>query len=108
MEESLLFYEEVVGLEENRRFEAGPDMEIVFLGNGETQVELIDNKNNNGINIDQGISLGFEVESINEMMAFVKEKGISIHSGPFEPAPNVAFFYVLDPNGLKIQFIENK
>jgi lactoylglutathione lyase len=32
MEESLKFYQEVVGLPLNRRFEAGPGMEISFLG----------------------------------------------------------------------------
>ena len=41
MEESLKFYQEIVGLKVDRRFEAGPGVEIVFLGNGETKVELI-------------------------------------------------------------------
>ncbi len=54
------------------------------------------------------ISLGFAVDSVDEMMAFVKEKGIAIHSCPFEPSPHVKFFYVLDPNGLKIQFLESR
>lgn len=30
-----------------------------------------------------------------------------VHSGPFQPNPSVSFFYILDPNGLKIQFVEN-
>ncbi len=34
MEESLKFYQEVVGLKLNRRFEAGPGVEIAFLGDG--------------------------------------------------------------------------
>jgi lactoylglutathione lyase len=41
------------------------------------------------------------------LMAFMKENGIAIHSGPFQPNPGIRFFYVLDPNGLKIQFVEN-
>lgn len=41
------------------------------------------------------------------MLAFVKEKGIDIHSGPFQPNSHIKFFYVMDPNGLKIQFVEN-
>ena len=41
MEESLAFYQEIVGLPLMRRFPAGPGMEIAFLGDGETQVELI-------------------------------------------------------------------
>ena len=106
MEESLKFYKEIVGFKENRRFEAGPGVEIVFLGEGETQVELISSPEKRESNIGLDISLGFEVSSVDEMMNFVKEKGLAIHSGPFQPNPMVKFFYVQDPNGLKIQFVE--
>ena len=108
LEESLKFYEEIVGLKVNRRFPAGPGMEIAFLGEGETQVELICDEKVKEINIGQDISLGFEVDSIERHMAFVKGKGIDIHSGPFSPNLRTKFFYVLDPNGLKIQFVENR
>lgn len=106
MEESLKFYQEIVGLTLDRRFKAGPGMEIAFLGDGETKIELIWDENNKEINIGQDISWGFEVDSVDEKMSFVKEKGIDIHSGPIQPNPHVKFFYVLDPNGLKIQFVQ--
>ncbi len=107
MEASLKFYQEIVGLKLERRFNAGPETEIVFLGDGETKVELISHKANKEVNIGQDISLGFEVKSVDEMMGYIKEKGLSIHSGPVQPNPHVKFFFVLDPNGLKIQFVEN-
>lgn len=107
MEESLKFYEEVVGLSVDKRFKAGPGTEIVFLGDGETKVELIYNENSTDINVGKDISWGFEVKSVDEMMNFVKEKGIAIESGPIQPNPHVKFFFVKDPNGLKIQFVEN-
>jgi lactoylglutathione lyase len=107
MEESLKFYMEIVGLAVDRKFKAGPGSEIAFLGDGETKVELICNEASKEVSVGQDISLGFEVNSVDEMMAFVKEKGIAIHSGPFQPNPHVKFFYVIDPNGLKIQFVEN-
>ena len=108
MEESLKFYQEIVGLTIDRRFQAGPGMEIAFLGSGETKVELIHDSNDTEINMGESISLGFQVNSVDEMMAFVIEKGFEIHSGPFEPNPNVKYFFILDPNGLKIQFVESK
>ena len=108
MEKSLEFYREIVGLDVDRRFEAGPGMEIVFLGDGETKVELIHDEKAGEINVGQDISLGFEVDSIDEMMEFVKKKEVGIHSGPFQPSPDTKFFFVLDPNGLRIQFVENK
>lgn len=106
MEGSLKFYQEIVGLTVDRRFKAGPGTEIVFLGDGETKIELIYNENNKEVNVGQDISWGFEIESVDKMMEFVKNKGIEC-SGPFQPNPHVKFFYVTDPNGLKIQFVEN-
>lgn len=108
MEESLKFYQELIGLSLNHRFQAEPNMEIAFLGQGETQVELICDKEVKEINMGEHISLGFEVSNLDEMMDLVKERGIEIHSGPFQPNPNVRFFFVLDPNGLRIQFVEAK
>ena len=107
MEGSLKFYQEITGLPLDRRINAGPGMEIAFLGDGETKLELMCNETKKEINIGQDISLGFEVESVNGMIAQLKEKGIEIHSGPFQPNPHIKFFYLLDPNGLKIQLVEN-
>ncbi len=107
LEESLEFYQEIVGLKIARKFAAGPDREIAFLGDGQTKVELVDDKNREPVNIGEDISLGFEVDSVSEKIDFIKENGIAIHSGPFEPNPNIKFFFIQDPNGLKIQFVEN-
>lgn len=107
LEESLAFYREIVGLELTRRFEGGHAGEIAFLGKGETQLELICNPASPPVDMGRDVSLGFEVASVDEMIAFVQQKGIAVHSGPFQPNPHVKFFYVLDPNGLKIQFVES-
>jgi len=107
LEESLKFYQEIVGLNVNRRFNSGQGVEIAFLGDGETKIELICNQDLKEVNFGHDISLGFEVNSVDEMMNFIKERGIDVHSGPFQPNPNTRFFYLLDPNGLKIQFVEN-
>ena len=107
MKESLEFYEKIVGLKVNQKFEAGPGIEIAFLGEGETQIELMYNKENRQIDLNQDISLGFKVDSVDEKMKFVKEEGFEIHSGPFQPSPEVKFCFVQDPNGLRIQFVED-
>jgi lactoylglutathione lyase len=106
MEESLHFYKEIVGLKENRRFPAGPGVEIAFLGEGSTQIELIHDEKLKEINLGEDISWGFQVESVDVMMTSVREKGIEVHSGPFQPNPHTRYFFVKDPSGLKIQFVE--
>ncbi len=107
MEASLKFYQDIVKLQIARRFASGPNSEIVFLGDGETQVELIDPGQGNPEPMSPSISLGFEVDSLDDMMNQVKQQGIPIHAGPIQPNPAIRFFYVLDPNGLRIQFVEN-
>jgi lactoylglutathione lyase len=106
MEESLKFYQEIVGLPLNRRFPAGPGMEIAFLGEDATKVELIYNPNVKEVSMGTDISLGFAVGSVEEKIAFLEGKGIKLHSGPFSPNPHVKYFFIQDPNGLKIQFVE--
>jgi lactoylglutathione lyase len=105
--ESLKFYQEIVGLTVDRRFQAGPDTEIVFLGEGETKVELISSIANTTVNIGKDLSIGFEVDSLDTMLQFVKSKGKQINGGIIQPNPHVKFFYILDPNGVKIQFLQN-
>ena len=83
-------------------------MEIAFLGQGETLVELIHDSSNEDIAIGSHISIGFAVDSLDDTMVFVKDKGVEIKSGPFQPNPNTRFFFVDDPNGLKVQFIEQQ
>src|SRR5659263_377620 len=107
LEESLKFYQEIVGLEVNRRFKAGPGVEIAFLGDGETKIELIGNGSGEEVNVGKDISWGFEVDSLDKTLSLIKEKGFEIQSGPFQPNPHIKFFYMLDPNGFKIQFVEN-
>jgi len=106
MEESLKFYQEIVGLPLNARFPAGPGVEIAFLGGDGTKVELICNEKNKDVDPGSDISLGFSVKSVDDKIAFLEDKGIQLDSGPFAPNPHTRFFFIRDPNGLKIQFVE--
>ncbi len=83
------------------------NMEIAFLGNGETKVELIFDAKSDKRHYGEDISIGFEVESIERTMESLKSRNIKIHSGPHQPNPTLEFIYVLDPDRLRVQFIEN-
>ena len=107
MEKSIRFYSEVIGLEMVKEMNPSSDMKIVFLGKGETQIELIWERNSEASEIGKNISLGFETDSLDDTTQFLEDKNISIFAGPFRPNPFIKFLYVLDPNGVKIQFVEN-
>lgn len=110
MDESVTFYTELLDLKVTKRFQAGSQMEIAFLGNGrdgETLIELLSDNHRSEVAHSEFLSVGFAVESIEAMMETVERKGISLHSGPFE-TPGSKYFTIKDPNGLQVQFFQQK
>ena len=99
------FYEEFLGLSVKRTFAAGPDTQITFLGDGDTQIELIYHGNGDAKAIGNDISLGFEVDSLDKTLELAQNKGIEIVSGIIQPNPHIKFFYVLDPNGARYSLL---
>jgi lactoylglutathione lyase len=108
MEESVKFYTEVVGLEVSRRFKATSDMEIAFLGNGETKVELIYRDSQKPCNYGDSLSIGFTVDSLKDHICFLEESGIVNLEGPYSPNDEISYIFITDPNGVRIQFAETK
>lgn len=102
LEESVRFYQEIVGLEIMRRFTAGPGMEIVFLGSGGTEVELISGGADGPVGI--GVSFGFASESLEDTMALLRKRGYEIDGDIICPNPQTRFFFCKDPDGYRVQF----
>lgn len=105
MDRSLAFYRDIVGLPLQRRNPAGPSIELAFLGDGETKLELLCNRNPPAIHPSPDIAIGFEVPSLTAMQQLCQDRGIPVESGPFQH-PHIQFFFVLDPDGWRVQFAE--
>ncbi len=108
LEAMVAFYRDVVGLDVVTELNNPDGTNIAFMGNGETQVELIRHGDGSCEEIGKGISLGFEVADVNQKMEEVKAKGFPVVAGPFSPVPTIIFFYVEDPMGVRVQFVENR
>lgn len=106
MEASLAFYQGTVGLGINRRFKAGDTREIVFLGDGPTQLELIcDGEGTHSCS--EGISIGFIIQgSLEGHIQLLNEQGHTSISEIYAPNPMMRFIYVKDPDGFSVQFVE--
>lgn len=74
LDESIKFYSEVIGLKIQRKINQGDDIEICFLGEGETKIELIYDNEYNSECTGEGISIGFEVDSLIEFIEFLKRR----------------------------------
>lgn len=108
MEKSIEFYRDIVGLSIHRQFSPQPGDEITFVGSadGETEIELMHNVKTPNAAFSQNISLGFRVDSLEDMMEKLKAHNIPVLAGPFQPNPHTRFFFVHDPNGLRVQFVQ--
>ena len=106
MDESIQFYHEILDLPVNKRFGGIKGPEIAFLGDSETQVELVCNPEKMDGIYGSNISIGFDVVSVDNLISDLQKKAIPIYDGPYQPTAKLKFFYVLDPNGVSIQFVE--
>ena len=84
IEKSINFYQDIIGLKLTRRIQPDEEMDIAFLGEGETQVELVYNKQNGNPSFGSDISIGFITASTDQLIEELKSKGIELHSGPFQ------------------------
>ena len=105
LEASIKFYHDIVGLRVLRRFPARQGGEIAFLGSediGGTQVE-ISGRTEGSVGI--RVSIGFVAESLEDTMTFIRKKGYEIDGDIICPNPQTKFFFVKDPDGYRVQFI---
>lgn len=107
LDKSVQFYTEVLGLHTVRKFSPAPGRQIVFLQdeNGFC-IELIAEEGAKKQN-PEGISVGFTVPSLTDALAVIRSKSIELEGEPVQ-MPNLSFFFVKDPNGVTIQFVESK
>lgn len=107
LEASIAFYHEILGLPIQRRFESR-GKQIAMLGtNGQPMLELIEG-GENSVQPENGISIGFEVESLEAAIDELQSKGIKIARGPIEPNPHLRFFYIVDPDGFEVQLAQHR
>lgn len=100
-ERSAKFYEEVVGLREVRRI--GED--IIFLADesSDTELELVRAKGE--VSCTACVAIGFYCEKVGSYHQKLAEEGYDI-SNVIAPSPETHFFFVKDPDGHSVQFID--
>ena len=103
---SVEFYTTKVGLELRRRFTAGPETEMAFLGVGETEIELIHVSHEKLSGNIEGISIGFDCEDVETHRNQLSKAGIIV-TEMISPNPSLKFFYAKDPDGVNVQFVQD-
>ena len=106
LDATIAFYERVLQVKNVRRFSAGPGREIAMIGDGEAKLEVICDKNRTAEKI-RGVSMGYPVDDLDAKLASLRELGYE--PGPvISPRPGLRFAFLEDPNGISVQFVEEK
>ena len=105
LDECVKFYEDIMGLEVKARFRVGDTMEIALFESGGAELELLSDPTLGNADAGDAVAWGFEVPSMEDALKMVTERGVPVHSGPFIH-PDVKYFFVQDPNGLKVELKE--
>jgi len=102
--ETLEFYQWLLQLPLARKLQT-PRGEIVFLGENETKLELVEDAAAEKIQA-KGLTIGFAVASLEEKIALLDSRQIP-HSDIISPLPGVKFAFFRDLNGCEIQLCED-
>lgn len=104
MAESLDFYQNVLGMEVKAKFPGLGGLPIAFLesDDSDVQIELIEDPQ--AAFQGTGLSVGFRVKNVEDTRVWMQNRGLN-PSAMVCPNPCTRFFFIQDPNGLRIQII---
>ena len=104
LKDSVEFYTNVLGLKIVRDLRELTGRPIVFLADGDssTKLELIENPDQPYSGA--GLSIGFHRDDVEAAHAEMAAKGLA-PSDFVTPSPSTKFFFITDPNGMRIQII---
>jgi len=106
LEETIKFYQEVLGFDIVNRFAAGPQMQIAFMADKKgSQLEFIQ-ENNKIVEHDGMISVGFYVEDIHATAEHLKKHNVTITYGPIALPSGVKLLHAEDLNGVGLGFAQ--
>lgn len=105
LDTSLEFYRNILKMNISSQF-GTENHQIVMLGQeDEAKIELIYEKGMSIDNPGNGVSIGLEVEHLDDMINTLKRQNLKVE-GPVMPNPHIRFFFVKDPDGYTIQLLE--
>ena len=109
MDETIGFYTNVLGLEvvERKTSPRGSHLAFLKVPNSEELIELASYPPSGPVKVQEDlVHLAFQVESLDETMKVLADKGISITDGPTLSSSGSRFIFIDAPDGYEIELIE--
>ena len=110
IQKSIDFYRNIFKMEIIRDFKPNENMRLVFLkGEGGTSIELVeDSSHMPKVSMDPNVAMGVFVEDINAVVDIMRNNDVKIKNGPFETPNGTKLLFAEDPDGVVLEFIEEK
>ena len=109
MEETLSFYRDVLGLDvlERKRSPRGSELAFLSVPHSDELIELCSFPGTGKVEVPEDlVHLAFEVENLDQMMAYLEQKGIPITDGPTSTSSGSRFCFIDAPDRYEIELIE--
>lgn len=110
LDQSIRFYTTVLGLEVMERKSSPRGSQLAFLKvpNSEELIELASFPPSGPVKVPEDlVHLAFQVENLDQTIASLKAKGVSITDGPTHTSSGSRFIFIDAPDGYEIELIES-
>jgi lactoylglutathione lyase len=109
MDQTIAFYTDVLGLEvlERKTSPRGSHLAFLRVPNSDELIELCSFPPSGPVTVQADlVHLAFQVESLDDTIASLKQKGITITDGPTKTSSGSRFIFIDAPDGYEVELIE--
>lgn len=109
MDQTIRFYAEVLGLEvlERKTSPRGSHLAFLKVPNSDELIELCSFPPSGPVRVQEDlVHLAFQVESLDDTIRALHEKGVTITDGPTVTSSGSRFIFIDAPDGYEVELIE--
>jgi len=109
MDRTIAFYTDILGLEvlERKTSPRGSHLAFLCVPNSDELIELCSFPPSGPVTVQADlVHLAFQVESLDDTIASLKQKGITITDGPTKTSSGSRFIFIDAPDGYEVELIE--
>ena len=109
MDQTIAFYRDVLGLEvlERKTSPRGSHLAFLRVSNSDELIELCSFPPSGPVKVQEDlVHLAFQVDSLEETIAALNEKGVRITDGPTTTSSGSRFVFIDAPDGYEVELIE--
>ncbi len=109
LDQTIIFYTNVLGLEvlERKTSPRGSQLAFLKVPNSEELIELTSFPPSGPVKVQEDlVHLAFQVESLDDTIASLNAQGVKITDGPTQPSSGSRFIFIDAPDGYEVELIE--